>query len=318
MTQPNLRGPILLSVAAAVLTIGMKATAYLVTGSLGLLADALESGVNLVAAGTAYLSLWYSARPADRNHAYGHEKIEFFSSGLEGALVSAAGLGTAGYAAWRLYEPADVRAIDLGAGLALAASAINFAVARVLLYVGRKHGSIVLEADGRHLMTDVWTSVAVVGGLGLVLLTGVTQFDAALAVLVGLHITAIGFQLVRRSFDGLMDHALPAAEQERLRAAIRGALPAGAAFHRLRTRQAGRRKFADFHLLVDGALTVRDAHTLAHDVEEQVHAAVPDTELTIHVEPIEERASWESAELARLGEATEPAERPGLAPPIDD
>ena len=319
MTQPNLRGPILLSVAAAVLTIGMKAAAYLATGSLGLLADALESGVNLVAAGTAYLSLWYSARPADRNHTYGHEKIEFFSSGLEGALVFAAGLSTAGYAAWKLYEPAVIRDIELGAGLALAASAINFAVARVLLHVGRTHGSIVLEADGRHLMTDVWTSVAVVSGLGLVHLFETPQIDAVLALLVGLHIMAIGSKLVRRSFDGLMDPALPAAEREKLRAAIRAALPAGAAFHRLRTRQAGRRKFADFHLLVDGSLTVRDAHALAHDVEERVHAAVPGTELTIHVEPIEERASWESAELARLGEATEPAERPGIAPPpIDD
>lgn len=319
MSQTNLRGPILLSVAAAVLTIGMKATAYLVTGSVGLLADALESGVNLLAAVTAYLSLWYSARPADPSHAYGHEKIEFFSSGLEGALILAAGVSTVGYTAWKLYEPAEIHAIEIGAGLAIVAAAINYAVARVLLHVGRTHGSIVLEADGYHLMSDVWTSAAVVAGLGLVQLFGIPRIDSVLAMLVGANITVIGFRLVRRSFDGLMDHALPAADQDALRGAIRAALPVGADFHRLRTRQAGRRKFADFHLLVDGSLTVREAHAVAHDVEERVHAAVPDTELTIHIEPVEDRASWESDELAQLGEPTEPVGPPWVAPPpIDD
>src|SRR5690349_834497 len=228
MTQPNLRGPIALSVAAAVLTIGMKAAAYLLTGSVGLLADALENGINLVTAVTAYFSLRYSARPADPSHTYGHEKIEFFSSGLEGVLVCVAGIGTAGYAVRHLIGPHELTRLDLGVGITLAASAINFAVARVLLRVGRRHGSLVLEADGHHLMTDVITSLAVVVGLVLVRLTGVRELDAVVAILVGLHIVGTGFMLVRRSFDGLMDHALPAAEQATLREAIRAALPAGA------------------------------------------------------------------------------------------
>jgi cation diffusion facilitator family transporter len=319
MAPPNLRGPIILSVVAAVLTIGMKATAYLVTGSVGLFADALESLVNLMAALTAYFSLWYAARPADPSHAYGHEKIEFFSSGLEGVLVLVAGLGTAGYAVKHLFEPADLGRLDLGVGIALAASVINLVVARILLRVGRTHGSLVLEADGHHLMTDVITSVAVVAGLGLVAATGVRELDAVLALVVGLHITVTGFKLVRRSFDGLMDHALPPADQAALRQAIRAALPVGADFHRLRTRMAGRRKFADFHLLVDGALSVREAHAVAHRVEEQVLTAMPDVELTIHVEPVDEPASWEADELARLGEEPEPTAGPTAAPPpIDD
>jgi cation diffusion facilitator family transporter len=308
MTQPNLRGPIVLSIAAAVLTIGMKGAAYLITGSVGLFADALESGVNLLAAVTAYFSLWYAARPADPSHTYGHEKIEFFSSGLEGALVCVAGVGTAAYAVRHLIEPHELARLDLGVGITLAASAINFAVARVLLRVGRRHGSLVLEADGRHLMADVLTSLAVVLGLVLVWLTGVRQVDAAVALLVGLHITGIGLGLVRRSFDGLMDHALPAAEQAALREAIRAALPAGADFHLLRTRQAGRRKFADFHLLVDGSMRVRDAHVVAHRVEERLHAVLPGLEVTIHVEPVDEPGSWEADQLARLGEQTAPPE----------
>jgi len=306
MTEPNLRGTIALSILAAVLTIGMKTTAYLVTGSVGLFADALESLVNLLAALTAYFSLWYAARPADPNHTYGHEKIEYFSSGLEGMLVLLAGLGTAVYAVRHLFEPTDLTRLDLGLGLTLAASAINFAVARVLLRVGRQHGSLVLEADGHHLMTDVLTSLAVVTGLLLVWLTGLRELDSVVALLMGLHIAGTGFMLVRRSFDGLMDHALPAAEQATLRDAIRAALPVGAEFHHLRTRQAGRRKFADFHMLVDGGMTVRDAHVLADRVEERLAEAMPGLEVTIHVEPVDEPASWEADRLARLGESPEP------------
>jgi cation diffusion facilitator family transporter len=310
MAYQTLRWPLLLSVAAALTTIGMKGVAYAVTGSVGLFSDALESGVNLLAALAAAFSLWYAHRPTDANHPYGHEKIEFFSSGLEGALVFAAGLGTAYYAVGRLVFPQPLERLGLGALLAVVASAINFAVAVLLLRVGRRYGSIILEADGHHLMTDVLTSVAVVGGLGLVALTGWTPLDPLLALAVGLNILWTGFKLVRRSFDGLMDRALPDDELTRLRESIRAALPPGTDFHRLRTRRAGRRKFADFDLLVDGGLTVRAAHLTAHQVEERLKAVVPDLEVTIHVEPIDERASWEAAELANLGEATAPAEVP--------
>jgi len=312
MNSPNLRGPILLSVFAAIVTIGLKAAAYGITGSIGLFSDALESGVNLLTAVAALFSLWYAARPVDANHTYGHEKIEFFSSGLEGGLVIAAGLGTAYYASLRLIEPGPIADLGLGATLALAASAINFVVARILLRVGRKHRSLLLETDGHHLMTDVWTSLGVVGGLGLVHLTGYREFDAALALAVGLHIIATGCRLFRRSFDGLMDHALSPADQHALRNALQAAVPDGCTFHHLRTRLAGRRRFADFHLLVPGDLTVREAHDLAHRVEQQVLSTEPDLELTIHIEPVEETSSWEADELARLGEETGPPM--GVAP----
>jgi cation diffusion facilitator family transporter len=317
MAYEQLRWPLRLSVAAAVVTIGMKATAYAVTGSVGLFSDALESGVNLLAALAATFSLWYANKPSDPNHQYGHEKIEFFSSGLEGALVFAAGGGTVYYAVARLIDPKPLGDLGLGTLLAVVASAVNFAVAAVLLRVGKRHGSIILEADGHHLMTDVLTSVGVVVGLGLVWLTGLGWLDPVLALVVGGHILFTGFKLVRRSFDGLMDRALPAADQARIREAITAALPPGTAFHLLRTRQAGRRKFVDFHLLVDGGLSVRDGHALAHRVESALHLLGAELVVTIHVEPIDERSSWEEAELKRLGE--DPVPQPVTpAPPIDD
>ena len=284
----------------------MKGTAYGLTGSAGLLADALESVVNLLAAVAAFFSLWYSARPVDPTHAYGHEKIEFFSSGLEGTLVCVAGLGTAGYAVRRLVNPEPLEQLGLGGGIALVAAAVNFAVAQYLLRVGRRHGSLVLKADGQHIMTDVWSSVVVVTALVLVSLTGWTVLDSLLALGVGLHITRTGFGLVWESFDGLMDHALPADDQEKLREQIRAVLPPGRQFHMLRTRQAGRRKFADFHLLVAGETTVRDAHALSEEVEERLRAAVPGLEVATHIEPIDEPAAWEAERIAALGEVVEP------------
>jgi cation diffusion facilitator family transporter len=306
MAYQTLRWPLLLSIVAAVLTIGMKATAYAVTGSVGLFSDALESGVNLLAAVAATFSLWYAHQPSDAEHPYGHEKIEFFSSGLEGALVFVAGLVTAYYAVERLIVPKELEQLGLGTVLALVASAINFGVAVLLLRVGKRHGSIILEADGHHLMTDVLTSVGVVGGLGLVALTGWKVLDPLLALGVGLNILFTGFKLVRRSFDGLMDRAWPADELAAVREVIRAALPPGTDFHHLRTRRAGRRKFLDFHLLVAGGLSVRDGHDIAHRIEERVTAAVPEAEVTIHVEPIDDRASWEESKLAQLGEPTAP------------
>lgn len=317
MAYEKLRWPLRLSIAAAVVTIGLKAAAYAVTGSVGLFSDALESGVNLLAALAASFSLWYANQPSDPEHPYGHEKIEFFSSGLEGALVFAAGGGTAYYAVARLVHQHDLTDLGLGTLLALLASAVNFAVAVLLLRVGKRHGSIILEADGHHLMTDVLTSAAVVGGLGLVWLTGWKWLDPVIALLVGLHILFTGFMLVRRSFDGLMDRALPADEQAVIRQAITAALPPGTAFHRLRTRRAGRRKFADFDVLVDGGLSVRDGHALAHQVEEALVRAVPQLEVTVHVEPIDERESWEEEQLQRLGEDSVPT--PAVpSPPIED
>jgi cation diffusion facilitator family transporter len=307
MSSSHLRWPIALSIVAALITIAMKGTAYAVTGSVGLFSDALESFVNLAAAVTAYVALWYAARPADPTHAYGHEKIEYFSSGLEGALIILAGLGTIAYAVRRLTHPQPLSDLELGTVIGLAASAVNLVVARVLLHHGRKHGSIVLEADGKHLMTDVWTSVGVLAGLGLVILTGFGWVDSLLAILVGANIIWIGGELVGRSFNGLMDHSLPTDEQERIREVIRAHLPAGAAFHMLRTRRAGTRRFAEFHLLVDGDLTVRAAHHVAHLVSAALIAAMPGLEVTIHIEPVDEEESWEGEELKQLGEPIDAA-----------
>ncbi len=298
----KLRRLVLLSVAAAVLNVGMKSAAYLLTGSVGLFADALESGVNLLAAVTAFYSLRYSARPADPTHAFGHEKIEFFSSGMEGLLVLLAGLGTAWFAVTRLFAPQPLESLGLGAAMTVAATLANLVVAQILLRAGRSYHSIVLEADAHHLMADVWTSCGVVLGLGLVWLTGFQPLDSLVAVAVGLHVTGTGAGLVRRSFNGLMDHALPAAEQDAIRAAIREHLPPGADFHALRTRQAGARQFVDFHLLVPGGKSVRAAHAAAHKVEDGVKARFPRLEVTIHIEPIDEKESWEPEYLRQLGE----------------
>ena len=302
----TLRGAILISILAAVVTIGMKAAAYVATGSVGLFSDALESVVNLVAAATAYLSLMYAARPADPSHTYGHAKIEYFASGFEGVLVLVAGAGTAYFAVLRFITPQVLEHIGLGTGIAVGAGAINFITARLLLNLGRQHQSPVVEAEGEHLMTDVWTTLGVVAGLVLVHFTGYTWLDPLLALAVGLNILRIGFRLVQTAFDGLMDRALPAAEQERMRKAIRAALPEGTDFHALRTRRAGQSTFGQFHLLVPGAMTVQSAHDLANTLEATIQAAMPEATITIHVEPIDDATSFETSELVQLGERPGP------------
>jgi cation diffusion facilitator family transporter len=302
MAAAHPRYPIVLSIVAALVTLAMKAAAYWLTGSVSLLSDAAESLVNLTAALIAFASLWYAAKPVDVSHTYGHEKIEYFSSGLEGTLILVAAGAIAWYALKRLVEPEPLEALGLGTVLALAASLINLAVAQVLLRVGKASQSIVLEADGRHLMTDVWTSAAVVAGLVLVKLTGMEVFDPLLALVVSANIVWTGIGLVRRSFDGLMDHALPVEEQAKVRAAIAGHLEPGTTFHALRTRQAGARRFADFHLLVPGHFTVQRAHDLTGKIEEAVQAALPGIEVTVHIEPIEEQAAWEDSALLGVEE----------------
>jgi cation diffusion facilitator family transporter len=302
----HIRWPITLSIFAAVLTIGMKGAAYAITGSVGLFSDALESIVNLLAATTAYIALGYASRPADKTHAFGHEKIEYFSSGLEGVLIMLTGVGAAIYAARRLIQPETLNHLAIGTLIVVVATAVNLVVARVLLYHGQKNRSIVLEADGKHLMADVWTSIGVLVGLSLVIFTGLTWLDPVIAIIVGLNIVRTGAELVVRSFNGLMDHALSDTEQQQIRNVILSTLPETATFHLLRTRRGGTRRFAEFHLLVDGDLNVRAAHHLAHQVEEALTRAIPGLEVTIHIEPVDERDSWERDELKHLEDPTEP------------
>jgi cation diffusion facilitator family transporter len=300
MTTPDLRRPILLSMLAAVVTLLLKFAAYFYTDSVGLLSDAAETTVNLVAAVTAWLSLRYAAKPVDVEHTYGHKKIEYFSSGLEATLILAAAVGIAWYAVHRLYDPEPLHEPLVGALVALAASVINLVVAVWLVRLGRRHRSIVLEADGQHLLADVVTSVGVVIGLVLVRATGQSWLDPVVAILVSMNIIRIGWRLLVRSFNGLMDHALPAAEQAQVRRAIEAHLEPNTAYHALRTRQAGTDRFVDFHLLVPGRTKVAQAHGLAVRVESAIRAALPATEVVIHIEPIEERASWEDSELLAI------------------
>jgi cation diffusion facilitator family transporter len=311
MVEARLKYPILLSVLAALLTIGLKTVAYLLTHSVGLLSDAVESGVNLVAALTAYLSLHYAAKPVDASHTYGHEKIEFFSSGLEGVLILVAALSIAWYAVRRLIWPEPLEPLGLGLAISLLASLINGGVAWVLLRAGRRYDSIVLEADGRHLLTDVWTSAGVLAGLGLVWVTKREWLDPVIALVVAANILWTAGDLLRRSFNGLMDHALPDAEQARVRAAVEAHLGPHMAYHALRTRQAGSRRFVDFHLLVPGQSTVAEAHALTGRIEAAVREALPGLEVTVHIEPIEERAAWEDSALLPLEQAAQRQRPPG-------
>ena len=299
---PNLRAAMGLSIAAALGTLALKGAGAAATGSVGLLADALESCVNLVAALTAYVSLRYASRPADATHTFGHEKIEFFSSGVEGVLVVLAGVSTVAFSGTRLAAGGELHRLDVGVALTFAATAINLGVGLHLVRLGRRANSLLVEADGQHLLSDVWTSVVVVVGLTLAALTGWSELDAVAGVVGGGQITLIGLRLMRRSFDGLMDRALEPAAQAELRERIEAALPAGAKFHMLRTRQAGRRVFAEFHLLLDGKLTVTESHRQAHEVEMRLLAWRPELAVTVHIEPIDDQAAWETQELEQLGE----------------
>jgi cation diffusion facilitator family transporter len=304
MVHPRLRYPIFVSLLAAVLTLALKWFAYAATGgSAGLLSDALESLINLVAAVTAYFSLWYSSQPVDSTHTYGHEKIEYFSSGLEGALIIVAAGGIAWYAVKRLFVAAPLQDLHMGALLGLIASFINLGAGWILLRAGRRNRSIVLEADGGHLMADVVTSWTVVLALLLVHFTGVMWLDPVSGLVVAAYIVWTGFDLVRRSFDGLMDHSLPEEEQAAVRSAIDAHLRPGMDYHALRSRQAGRRKFVDFHLLVPGQLSVTRAHEMTEEVEDAVRSALPGAEITVHIEPIEEPSAWDDSALVPLEQA---------------
>jgi cation diffusion facilitator family transporter len=278
----------------------MKGTAYWLTDSVSLFSDAMESLVNLTAALTALFCLWYSAQPVDRSHTYGHEKIEFFSSGLEGILILAAAGGIAYYAVDRIRNPQALDQLEIGTAISLVASLINFAVAILLIRTGRRTNSIILEADGQHLMTDVWTSFGMVIGLILVYFTGWFILDPILALMIAANIVRTAWDLIARSFNGLMDHALPETEQHAVRQAIDALIKPGLHYHALRTREAGARKFVDFHLLVPGKWSVKDAHEFTERVEDAVRQALPGAEVTVHIEPIEAKSAWHDSELLEV------------------
>jgi cation diffusion facilitator family transporter len=292
MTAPDLARYAWLSIAAALTTIVLKAAAYAVTGSVGLLSDALESGVNLVAAIIALWALRVAAAPPDAEHPHGHDKAEYFSSGAEGALIFVAAVLIVASAVPRLLAPRELETVGLGLAVSVGASVVNLVVARVLLRAGRANRSIALEADGHHLMTDVWTSAGVIVGVGLVELTGVKVLDPLVAIAVAVHILWTGYGLVRRSVRGLMDPSLPADERLAIEAALDTVRSAGATWHALRTRQSGARRFAAVHVLVPGAWTVERAHDLAEEVEERIRVALHPIEVVVHLEPLEDPRAW--------------------------
>ena len=264
-----------LSIGAAVITIGLKATAYLLTGSVGLLSDALESGINLIAAIIALGALTIAARPPDADHNFGHDKAEFFSSGAEGILIVFAAVGIAYTSIQRLLNPQPLEQVGVGLIVSVAASVINFAVARILLTASKQHQSITLEADSHHLMTDVWTSVGVVIAVGAVALTGWLWLDPIIGLVVALNITWSGIKIMRKSAMGLMDSGLPPKELEQLRSILDSYKSKGIDWHALRTRQSASRYFVTVHILVPGDWTVKTGHDLLEKLEADVHRSMP-------------------------------------------
>lgn len=278
-----------LSIATSVATMALKFGAWYLTDSVSLLSDAVESLVNLTAGLIALAALTIAAQPADREHAYGHDKAEYFSSGAEGALILVAAISIIAAAVGRFLHPAELANLGPGLVVSLLASGLNLLTAQAMLKVGRKYDSITLEADAQHLMTDVWTSLGVVAGLSVVLFAPPSWqiLDPVMAVVVGLHIIATGVNLLRRSWGGLMDEALPPGEVEQIENEIHRLLPAGASFHELRTRKSGPRRFVEFHLLVPGDSSVNEAHALCDRIEAVLEQALPNAAVTIHVEPLE-------------------------------
>ncbi|MDT3706644.1 MAG: cation diffusion facilitator family transporter [Thiobacillus sp.] len=288
-----------LSIAAALATILLKGWAWWLTGSVGLLSDALESFVNLAGAMMALAMLSLAAQPADENHAHGHGKAEYFSSAFEGFLILVAAISI-GYAAIeRLFNPQPLEAVGIGLVVSVVASLINLATGRILLGVGRKYKSITLEADAHHLLTDVWTSVGVIVGVGLVWATGWLWLDPVIALLVAMNIVWTGWRLLQRSAAGLMDVSMPEKELRAIEAILDGYRQQGLEFHALRTRQAGTRAFATVHLLVPGAWTVQHGHDWSERIEADIREAMPHVHITTHLEPKEDPVSLADQELDR-------------------
>jgi cation diffusion facilitator family transporter len=288
-----------LSMAAAVVTIALKTVAYLVTGSVGLLSDALESLVNVASAWMALAMLTIAARPADDTHAYGHSKAEYFSSGAEGALILVAAAAIAVAAVHRLMTPRPLEAVGRGLIVSAVAAVVNLMVARVLLRAGTRHESITLQANAHHLLTDVWTSLGVIVGVGAVAVTGWQRLDPIIALVVAANIIWTGGRIVHRSILGLMDTALPLHEQTALRAVLDRFAASGIHYHALRTRQSGTRRFVSVHILVPGAWTVHRGHELVEEIEADIRAALPNVSILTHLESLDDPASWRDIHLDR-------------------
>lgn len=287
------------SIGAAILTIGLKFAAWLMTGSVGLLSDAAESVINLVAAVVALIVILWSTRPADEDHAYGHEKADYLAAGFEGGLIVLAAAGVAYAAVNRLLHPAELETLGLGITVSIVATVINLVVARLLIRTGREDSSTVLDADGRHLMADVWTSIGVVGGVAMVWITGWKTLDPLIALLVALNIVRTGAALVREALSGLMDRALPERDLATVNHVLDLYTSEEIGFHALRTRVAGRRSFISVHVLVPGHWTVQEGHDLVERLEQDLRDRFEQATVFTHLEPMEDPASFEDTTLDR-------------------
>lgn len=289
MSEPSLTRYAWLSIATALATIGLKTLAWWLTDSVGLLSDALESGVNLAAAIIALWMLWLAAAPADDEHAHGHGKAEYFASAFEGGMILLAAVSIVWTAAHRLMAPQPIESVGLALGVSLGASLLNLGTALVLRRAARTHRSITLEADSHHLLTDVWTSGGVLVGVLLVSVTGWLWLDPVIAILVAVNILWTGWQLMRRSAQGLMDASLPESERAEVDRVLSRFRAAGTEFHAIRTRQAGRTAFVSMHVLVPGEWTVTRGHDLCEEIELALHEILPHAHTITHLEPIETR-----------------------------
>ncbi|MCO5214957.1 MAG: cation diffusion facilitator family transporter [Thermomicrobiales bacterium] len=287
-----------LSIAAALATIILKVGAWQLTGSVGLLSDALESGVNLVAAIVALIALTIAAREPDEEHAYGHGKAEYFSSGVEGGLIILAAVGIFISAIPRLLQPQEIERVGIGLAIAVIAAIINGLVGWRLMIAARQTRSIVLRADAHHLFTDVWTSVGVVAGVALVAFTGWLRLDAIIAIAIGINIIFTGYKLVNASIHGLLDTAIPMEDLDKVERVLRRyQMEHDIVTHALRTRESGTRRFVSMHVLVPGDWTVRQGHDLVGAIERDIRDVLPETTVFTHLEPIDEPESWDDAGL---------------------
>jgi cation diffusion facilitator family transporter len=301
----------LLSLGAAVATILLKLVAWHLTGSVGLLSDALESVVNVVAAGATLWLLFLSARPPDERYAYGYSKAEYFASAFEGALILVAATAIAWAAVQRLMHPQPLAQVGIGVVVSLVATSINFVVAPLLPAAARRHNSIALEADSHHLMTDVWTSVGVVAAVLAVGLTGWLWLDPVIALAVAANIVFTGLSLLRRSAFGLMDQSLPAERVRQIQAILERYRGERVECHAIRTRAAAGRSFVSMHVLVPGAWTVKEGHDLVERLEHEIAATIPGTTVFTHIEPREDPVSYADVSLDRghapVGDPRQPA-----------
>ena len=286
-----------LSIAAALATIALKTLAWWLTGSVGLLSDAIEGTINLVGATVALAMISVAARPPDEDHAYGYTKAEYFSSGLEGTLILIAAVAIGIASVDRLITPRPLENVGPGLVVSAAASLINYLVARRLYRAGEHYRSIALEADARHLMTDVWTSAGVIAGVAAVWVTGWLRLDPLIALAVAANILWSGYRLMQRSIHGLLDRAVPPDRMRTLSSVLDRYRAKGIDFHALRTRQAGARSFISLHVLVPADWTVAQGHNLAHEVEMEIRAALPDATVMTHVEPLGYPESYRDMDL---------------------